>query len=329
MRRQTIFALGLALLVSPAWAQAPTTTAFKIANLVSNQSGNAKNVDPNLVNAWGLSQFGTGPIWVSDNGTGLSTLYAQGTGVVQSLVVTIPDGQPTGTVYAPFIGFQITQNGHTQDSEFIFDSSAGVLSGWNSTVNPTNAVIAVDNSKSGAQYTGLAIDTSSKLLFAANNAQNKVEVYDSSWNLKTSFTDTSLSGYDPYNVAIISGNVYVTFVNFGVGGGYVDVFSESGTLQKQLVVKGKLNAPWGLTIAPSTFGTFANSLLVGNLGDGKINAYDPSAGTYLGTLSNKRGKALHIDGLWSLDPVPSGKVTFSAGPSGYSNGLLGMIEPVR
>lgn len=329
MRRQTILALGLALLVHPAWAHAPTTTHFKIVNLVSNQTGKAKNTDPNLVNAWGLSQSGTGPIWVSDNGTGLSTLYAQGTGQVQSLVVTIPDGQPTGTVYAPFIGFQITQNGHTQDSEFIFDSNAGVLSGWNSGVNATNAVIAVDNSKSGAQYTGLAIDTTAKLLFAANFAQNKVEVYDNSWNLKTTFTDTSLSGYGPYNVAIIGGNVYATFVNFNAGGGYVDVFSESGTLQKQLVVNGKLNAPWGLTIAPSTFGTFANSLLVGNLGDGKINAYDPSTGNFLGALSNRRGKPLHIDGLWALDPVPSGKVTFSAGPNGYANGLLGLIEPAR
>ena len=124
-----------------------------------------------------------------------------------------------------------------------------------------------------------------------------------------------------------NGNVYVTFVKFG-GGGYVDVFNESGTLLQQLIANGNLNEPWGLTIAPSTFGTFANSLLVGNLGDGKINAYDPGTGSLIGTLTNKRGKALKISGLWSLDPVPTGEVTFSAGPNGYANGLIGLIKPL-
>jgi uncharacterized protein (TIGR03118 family) len=188
-------------------------------------------------------------------------------------------------------------------------------------------VVAVDNSSSGAGYTGLALDTNSKLLFAANFSQNRVEVYDNRWKLKTTFTDDSLSGYGPYNVAIINGNVYVTFVDFAAGGGYVDVFSEDGTLQQQLIANGKLNFPWGLTIAPSTFGTFANSLLVGNLGDGRINAYKADTGKFLGTLSNSKGKPLAIDGLWALDPVPTGKVTFSAGPGGYSFGLIGLIEP--
>src|SRR5205814_2468632 len=123
-----------------------------------------------------------------------------------------------------------------------------------------NAVIAVDNSATGAEYTGLALDPSSKLLFAANFAQDQVEVYDNTWKLKTTFTDSSLTGFAPYNVAIISGNVYVTFVKFG-GGGYVDVFNESGTLLQQLIANGNLNEPGALTIAPSTFGTFATSLL--------------------------------------------------------------------
>lgn len=330
MRRHHLAAFGLVLLGYPALAQAPAATAFKIVNLVSDQAGKAKNTDPNLVNAWGLAQGpGKDPIWVADNGTGLSTVYAQGSGTVQNLVVTIPDGVPTGVVYAPSIGFKVSESGKSGDSAFIFDSEAGVISGWNSSVNPTNAVIAVDNSSKGAGYTGLALDTKSKLLFAANFSQNQVEVYNTKWKLTNTFTDTTLSGYGPYNVAIINGSVYVTFVNFSAGGGYVDVFSESGTLQQQLVVNGKLNLPWGLTIAPSTFGTFANSLLVGNLGDGRVNAYDPSSGNFLGTLSNSKGKALSVDGLWALDPVPRGKVTFSAGPGGYSFGLIGMIEPVK
>lgn len=330
MRRHHLVAFGLVLLGYPALAQPPAATAFKIVNLVSDQSGKAKNTDPNLVNAWGLAQGpGKDPIWSADNGTGLSTVYAQGSGQVQNLVVTIPDGVPTGVVYAPSIGFKISESGKSGDSAFIFDSEAGVLSGWNSSVDATNAVIAVDNSSKGAGYTGLALDTKSKLLFAANFSQNQVEVYNTKWKLTTTFTDTTLSGYGPYNVAIINGNVYVTFVNFSAGGGYVDVFSESGTLQTQLVVNGKLNLPWGLTIAPSTFGTFANSLLVGNLGDGRINAYDPSTGNFLGTLSNSKGRPLVVDGLWALDPVPKGKVTFSAGPGGYSFGLIGLIEPAK
>lgn len=316
------------LLGCPAVAQTPTATTFKIVKLVSDQSGQAKNFDPNLSNAWGLAQGpGKDPIWCADNGTGLATVYDQKTGKVNSLVVTIPDGAPTGVAYAGSIGFKISKGGNSGNSTFIFDSQTGVISGWNNSVDPANAVIAVDNSTTGASYDGLALDAKSKLLFAANFAQNQVEVYDNKWKLKTTFTDTSLSGYGPYNVAIINGNVYVTFVDFAAGGGYVDVFSEDGTMQKQLIANGKLNFPWGLTIAPSTFGTFANSLLVGNLGDGRINAYDPGTGKFLDTLSNSRGKPLAIDGLWALDPVPSGKVTFSAGPGGYSFGLLGLIEP--
>jgi uncharacterized protein (TIGR03118 family) len=328
VKSHRIAALGLALLGAPALAQAPAATAFKIVNLDSDQTGKAKNLDPNLVNPWGLAHGpGSDPIWAADNGTGLSTVYAQKTGKVNSLVVTIPNGGPTGIVYAPSLGFKISENGQSADSMFIFDSQAGVISGWNSSVDAANAVIAVDNSKTGAGYTGLAVDTSSKVLFAANFAQNQVEIYNSRWNLVGTFTDDSLSGYAPYNVAVIGGNLYVTFANFA-GGGYVDVFSEGGKLKRQLIANGKLNAPWGLTIAPSTFGNFANSLLVGNLGDGKINAYDSGTGKFLGTLSNSKGKPLVVDGLWALDPVPNGKVTFSAGPGGYSFGLIGMIEPV-
>src|SRR5438552_993432 len=270
MRTQLSLALGFILLATPVVAK-PPATAFKIVKLVSNVSGKAANTDPNLINPWGLAQSGTNPIWAADNGTGLSTVYAQGTGTVGSTVVTIPMGSPTGIVYAGGSNaWQISENGKSGNSSFIFDSIAGVLSGWSSSVDAKNAVIAVDNSASGAQYTGLAVDTTNKLLFAANFAQNQVEVYDGNWNLTKTFTDSSLTGFAPYNVAIINGNVYVTFAKFGVTGGYVDVFSESGTLQQQLIANGNLNEPWGLTIAPSTFGTYSKTLLDGNFRDGKI-----------------------------------------------------------
>jgi uncharacterized protein (TIGR03118 family) len=330
MRKQFSLVLGFVLFVSPALAHSFAATTFTIVKLVSNQSGKAKNADPNLINPWGLAQGpGTDPIWAADNGTGLSTVYAQGTGKVENTVVAIPKGSPTGIVYAPSIGFQISETGKTGDSSFIFDSISGVISGWSSSVDAQNAVIAIDNSASGAQYTGLALDAGSKLLFAANFAQNQVEVYDNKWKPVTTFTDKKLTGYAPYNVAIINGAVYVAFANFSTGSGYVEVFSESGTLKQKLIAKGPLDAPWGMTIAPSKFGTFANALLVGNLGNGKINAFDPGTGNFLGTLTNKAGKALKISGLWALDPVPTGDVTFSAGPNGYAAGLIGLIKPAK
>jgi uncharacterized protein (TIGR03118 family) len=334
MRSELGLAVTLSMLAATAAAQPPAgAPAFKIVPLVSSQAGQAPNYDPNLINPWGLSQatIGDQPIWAADAGTGLSTLYKQKSGKIEKLVVTIPDGSPTGTVYAPGIGFSVTENGNSGDSEFIFDSLTGVISGWNSSVDENNAIAVIDNSSSGAFYTGLAIDPSSELLFAANYGNNQVEVYDNSWNLVTTFTDSSLpSGFSVFNVAVFSGSLYVTFTKdffFGKkGNGYVDVFSESGTLEQQLIAKGALNAPWGLAIAPSTYGSFAGSLLVGNLDNGEINAFDQSSGDFMGTLSDKNGKPLSINGLWALDPVPSGDITFAAGPDYYYDGLVGLIE---
>jgi uncharacterized protein (TIGR03118 family) len=333
MKREISLAFGLLLLGSSAWAGAPAAPVVKITKLVADQTGKAKNTDPNLVNAWGLSQAPGGPVWVSDNGTGLSTVYDQGTGLNTGIVVTIPGGAPTGTVYNTS-GFNISENGTTGSAIFIFDSEPGMISGWNPSVDASNAVVAYDGSAQGSVYKGLAIDTSSQLLFAADFHNNQVQIFDSSWNLKGSFTDKTLpKRFAPFDVAVISGNVYVTFAKQdkakhdevdGPGLGYVDVFSENGKLMKQLTGQGPLNAPWGMTIAPSTFGSFAGALLVGNFGDGWINAFD-SNGTYLGALTDKNGAPIAIDGLWGLDPVPNGKITFSAGPKKESHGLLGLI----
>lgn len=334
MKQSLGFGLGLALLAGTASAQVQATPpAFRIVPLVSNQAGEAPNYDPNLINPWGLSQatIGNQPIWAADTGTGLSTLYRQKSGKIQKLVVTIPEGSPTGTVYAPGIGFSISENGHSADSQFIFDSLSGVISGWNSSVDQNNAIAVINNSATGAFYTGLAIDPSSQLLFAANFGNNQVEVYDNTWKEIATFTDASLpSGFSVFNVAVFNGDLYVTFAKdffFGKNGnGYVDVFGENGTLQQQLIAKGPLNAPWGLAIAPATWGAFAGALLVGNLDNGKINAFDQSTGDFLGSLSDKKGKALSINGLWALDSVPSGDITFAAGTDYYYDGLIGLIR---
>lgn len=339
MRRGIKLAVGLLLLTSPAVAAGsankPASVSFKITKLVSNQTAKAKNLDANLVDAWGLSQEPSGPVWVSDNGTGLSTVYDEGTGQNTGIVVTIPSGVPTGQVYVPFgSGFDVSENGKSGAAQFLFDSEAGVISGWSPSVDSAHAVVAYDGSGNGSVYKGLALDSSSKLLFAADFANDQVQIFDNSFNLKGSFTDKSLKHYGPFNVAIINGNVYVSFAKQDrtkhneidkLGLGYVDIFSEQGTLMKQLVAKGELDAPWGLAIAPSTFGSFAGSLLVGNFGNGWINAYDPNAGTHLGWLGDIKGNPLAIQGLWALDPVPSGDITFSAGPHREKDGLLGLI----
>ncbi|HTT83004.1 MAG TPA: TIGR03118 family protein [Rhizomicrobium sp.] len=340
MRTGILLAIGAMLLASSALAGEGTSKpasapAFKITKLVSNQSGKAKNTDANLVDAWGLSQAPGGPVWVSDNGTGLSTVYDEGSGDNTGIVVTIPDGNPTGQVYVPSgAGFDVTENGKTGASVFLFDSEAGVISGWSPSVDQDNAIIGYDSSANGSVYKGLALDTSDDLLFAADFANDQVQVFNNQFSLQSSFTDSSLKGYGPFNLAVINGDLYVAFAKQDkskhdeidkLGDGYIDVFSESGTLIKQLIAKGELDAPWGLAVAPSTFGSLAGDLLVGNFGNGWINAYDLSTGAYIGALSDKKGAPLAINGLWALDPVPSGDITFSAGPNKEKNGLLGLL----
>jgi uncharacterized protein (TIGR03118 family) len=328
--------LGLAVVLALAASPAIAATAFKITKLDSDIAGKAMHLDANLVNPWGMSQVGSNPIWVSDNGTGLSTLYDQGTGVVVSLVVTIPGGAPTGTVYNSTTAFQISENGRNGAAAFLFDSEAGIISGWNSSVDGTNAVVGYDGSANGSVYKGLAIDTSKKLLFATDFANNQVQVLDGSWTVTKSFTDKSLKGYAPFNVALIGGKLYVAFAKQGkvccdekrgAGLGAVDVFDENGNLLQQLVATGgDLNAPWGLTVAPSSWNEFAGSLLVGNFGNGWINAYDINTGASLGTLNGTTGSPITIKGLWGLDPVPANDVTFTAGIQKEAHGLMGLIK---
>jgi uncharacterized protein (TIGR03118 family) len=345
MNTQCGLAIGLVLLVSPALAgetgaKAPASGSFKVVALDADQAGKAKVTDPNLINPWGLSQSPGGDVWVSDNGTGLSTLYNRSNGQIQSLVVTIPKGDPTGTVYVPpTIDFQVTENGNSGAAVFLFNSESGVISGWAPSVDGNNAIIAVDNSATGAVYKGLALDTGSQQLYAANFSQNKIEVYNTKFQLVNTFTDPSLPArYAPFNIMDVNGLLYVSFAERDKSGhdevdgahkGYVDVFNTSGVLQTHLIAGGFLNAPWGMSIAPTGFGAYAGDLLVANFGNGWINVYDPAKGTWIATLQGKKGP-LTIQGLWALDSGPNnGQVSFSAGPGGETHGLLGIIEPSK
>jgi uncharacterized protein (TIGR03118 family) len=325
-------------------------THFVVINEISDTNTEAGNPpDPLLVNAWGLSEAPAGgPLWVANNGTGTTTLYDFQDFSKIPLNVTVPGphgatGTPTGTVFTSLTGntFDITRNGLTGHSLFLFDSEDGTISGWAPSIATNTTFIVVSQGAAGAAFKGLAIagaNTAAPTLFAADFTQNKVEMFDSTFHKMGSFTDPSLPpGYAPFNVQVLGDKVYVTFAMRGggidevdgPGLGFVDVFSTTGRKLTTLVSGGPLNAPWGLAIAPKDFGQFKGALLVGNFGDGSINAFDPQTGKFLGQLTAKGNRQMTIDGLWALRTGPDGTIVFSSGPDGESHGLVGVIAPAN
>lgn len=320
-------------------------TLFKLTGLVSDTATTAANVDKNLVNAWGIAFNPTGFVWVNNAGTSTSTLY-DGNGVPQSLVVSTPSG-PTGLVFNGSSDFKITQNGVTAASPFIFASLSGTISAWSPTVNRTTAVKVYDGAADSAAYKGLAIAAYNGVnyIYAADFHNGRVDVFNGSFaktTLPGAFKDPSLpAGYAPFGMQAVGDRIYVTFAlksatsNADVkaaGNGYVDVFDTAGNLVKQLVSGGALNSPWGLAVAPSNFGTYSGKLLVGNFGDGKINAYDATTGALAGTLAKSDGSAIVIDGLWGISfgngvsNQPTNTLFFTAGPNAAKNGLYGRVD---
>ncbi len=320
--------------------------------LVTDTGVNSTHVDPDLVNGWGVAFNPSAYAWVSDAGTGKSTLY-DGNGVKQALVVTLQDGllgapEPTGIVYNGSTSFGITDGVQSGTPPFLFATIQGQIEAWSPAVNQTQAFSIVDNSALGAVYTGLAIgvdDTSADLLFAANFGQGTVDVFDTNYALTTTqggFVDTQLpAGYAPFGIQQIGGSVYVAFAMVddsngkelkGTGLGVIDVFDTQGVLVKRLVSPGgALNAPWGMAMAPSDFGPLSGKLLVGNFGDGKINAFDPSTGALAGFVKDDNGNAIVIDGLWGiafgngLNSQPASTLFYAAGPEDETHGRYGKI----
>jgi uncharacterized protein (TIGR03118 family) len=341
-----IAALGLLALQAPP-AQAQT---FKITNLVSDGSVAAATVDPALINPWGMSYSPTGPFWVSDNNAGVSTLY-NGAGGKIPLTVNVPAGggagagTPTGQVFnGSSTAFLVSSGGKSGAAAFIFDTEDGAISGWASSVDAVNAIIAVDNSAQLAVYKGLAIGAKKNktFLYAANFHAGDVEMYDTKFHLIKTFTDATVpAGYAPYNVQTLGGVLYVTFAKqngakhdsvSGAGFGYVDAFTLGGAFLRRVASQGALNAPWGLDIAPSSFGAFAGALLVGNFGDGWINAYNPKTGAYIGPLTVSGGAPIAIQDLWGLINGNGGSggaadtVYFTAGLKKEAHGLFGSVS---
>ena len=320
------------LIASPASAQ------YAVTNLVSNQAGKAKHQDKVLINAWGMSFFPGGPFWVSDNGTGVSTFY-DGKGVKVGQVSVppacniVPDCV-TGQVANSTSDFVISQGGKSGPAVFIFATfEPGTISGWNPSVNPNSSVVMVNGAN--AWYTGLAtgVNNGANFLFGADNLNNKVDIYDGTFKLVNSFTDPKLTGLVVYNVQNINGKLYVTFSDSAFTKGAVDVFTTSGKLIKTLTKSAHLKAPWGVALAPKNFGPASNALLVGNVSDGRINAFNAKTGAFISQLKNTNNRVLSISGLWALAFGQGGgmngkpnQLFFTAGPNGYANGLFGVIN---
>jgi len=336
-------------------ASAQISQEYRRVNLVSDIPGVALRADPNLVNCWGIAFSPTSPVWIANNGTGTSTLYlGDGTPAptpVAPLIVKIPSpsagetAAPTGLVLnTATTGFFVSSGAKSGPSIFIFSTEDGTIAGWSPAVDLHNAVIAVPNSGS-AVYKGLTTGTSGckPFIYATNFHDGVVEMYDSSFHLTKSFTDPTVpAGFAPFGIENIDGDLYVTFALQdadkhddvrGPGNGFIDVFTTDGTWKSRFASNGALDSPWGLALAPPSFGKFAHRLLVGNFGDGRINAFDFPSGVPDGTLRDTLGQPMTINGLWGLkfaNGGPSGRknhLLFTAGIGDESHGLFGLIRP--
>jgi uncharacterized protein (TIGR03118 family) len=360
----TVFATVLLITAGSAAADdhdndADDLDAYQQTNLVSNVAGQAPTTDPSLRNAWGVASPPGGPLWISDNGTGLSTLYS-GAGAIVPLTVTVPlinQSGVTGMVWNPNSGAQFLIPNTQSGAIFIFDGEDGTITGWNPAVDTvtagkSTASILVDNSASGAVYTGLAYGINSRgtFIFATNFASGQVEAYNSTLQrtaLDGAFTDPALPpGYAPFGISNIDGDLFVTYAKqdaakhdpvVGDGLGFIDVFSTNGKLLRRFASRGVLNAPWGVVRAPIGFGRFGGDILVGNFGSrghfaGWINAFG-NRGQLAGELRTSRGQPVEIDGLWALTfgtfaASDGDTLYFTAGPHHESDGLFGKIAAV-
>ena len=340
-------ALAALVLLATSTAQAGSTGYVQTNLVTDNQSiTTAAHTDPNLINPWGISFSSRSPFWVSDQGgspgpaTEKSTLY-NGAGVPLGLVVTIPPSGsfgPTGQVNNNTTGF-VLSNGTA--AAFIFANLNGSISGWNGGAGTTALVAVPAGTVAGASFTGLALANGS--LYAADKGNSQIDAFNSTFAPSGTFTDPNLPGFTPYNIQLLSdGRLYVTFENkSNPNAGAVEIFNPTTGTFQPLSTDPHLKEPWGVALAPSTFGPFGGDLLVGNKFDGHINAFNPTTGAFLGTLTDPNGNPIADPGLWGLafgtgsqgfDPNTlyfAAGVQFVSGGLGndiYAHGLFGAIS---
>ena len=338
--------LVLLLPLLPALAHPQTGNGYTQANLVSDGTVKAQQTDTTLINPWGVAIGQQTPFWINTAGTGQSEVYDSGGN--KQFIVKIPaaggspkSGSPTGIAFNSSTTDFVLSNG--SPALFIFDALDGTISAWNSSL--ANANLVVDNSAAGAVYTGLAIDNNgtANFILAANNAANKIDVFDTKFasaTLSGKFVDPALPpGFAPFNVHVLNSRVYVAYAmqtpgggppTAGAGAGYIDIFDGNGNFLSRAISGGNLNAPWGIAVAPSSFGAFGGDLLVGNFGDGTISAYDPTTFALKGQLQDTTGKPIANDRLWEIVFGQNGTgdpntLYFSAGVNAEKGGLFGSI----
>jgi uncharacterized protein (TIGR03118 family) len=332
---------------------------FVRTDLVSDNPQLTPTADPNVINPWGVSEFPHGPLWVSNEGHANTTLYsgADGTSATLNrvpLVVSIPGGRPTGqafntTVTTATPGFTVTDGTKSAPAAFLFATLNGVIAGWSPTVgvtmgNPQSTTAEQGTKVPGAVFTGLA--QAGDRLYAADVAHRSVDVFGPDFrplNLPGAFQDRLIPrSFSPFNVVAIGNGIEVTYAAARpfFGGGFVDVFTRDGVLVKRLIRGGLLNQPWGVALAPSSgFGPFSGALLVGNHGNGRINAFSPVTGRFLGTIRQANGRPFVAPQLWGLifgdgPAAPGGPPSagtpstlfFTAGATPGRHGLIGKIS---
>jgi uncharacterized protein (TIGR03118 family) len=357
--RAALMAFAILLIAS---SVTPVFAQYKRTDLASNRPGVAPSTDQqHLINSWGLTALPTSPFWLSDNGTGFSTLYTGG-GQQSPLFVTIPasPSSPAGTAGTPtgIVGnispnktdFTVTENGKSGPALFIFATLDGTISAWNPGVDGvvpgprtgttlSHATIVADHAVPGATYTGLAIATNEEgqtFLYAADGGSNRaVDIYDGTFACVKSFSDPEIpKDFTTYGIQAINGEIWVTFTALNKAqGGFVDVFATDGTLLRHDALHGPLHSPWGIAQAPADFGPMSNAILISNnITQGRVNAFDPKSGGFLGPLRDADGNPIEIDNVWALqfgqDGGPNGahnQLFFTGGPNGYANGIFGVI----
>jgi len=342
---------GLAVGVALTRAQAPSG-AYAVRRLVADEPGRAIRTDRALVNAWGIAASPTGPWWTSNEAKSSSTLYS-GEGRKQLLTVTV-DGGPTGVVFYGGKGFLVTAGRVSDPARFIYACEDGMLRAWTPTVPTgwsTRAEVVVDEAAEAAVFRGVAL--AGDRVYATDFHNARVDVYDRRWRRirrRGAFVDRRIpEWYAPFGIQAIGGHLFVTFVwrapvdgNDAPTGGYVDEFDLGGRLLARVAHRGALNAPWGVALAPRSFGRFGGDLLVGNFGDGRINAYRRTRAGWEhdGVLRDAHGKPIVLNGLWGIAfgnggaAGPDDTLFFASGPHDWRgetelgvHGLLGSISP--
>jgi uncharacterized protein (TIGR03118 family) len=345
-----------------ATALAAQNEGFRVSNLISDVPGLAPRTSGRVINPWGLAEDQDNDVfYVAENGTGLITAHAGANGaILRSITVPAPASStnlstPTGLVFNRGSGFVISNTSTNKPkhgrSVLLFVTEDGTIGGWNSSVVSTSAVIVIDNSGAEAVYKGAALAKSTNFgtcLYAANFHAGIIEQYDTNFALVGMFYDPAVpSGFAPFGIHTIQSKLFVTYAKQaegmhddepGPGNGVVDIFNPDGMLVRTFTSGGTLNSPWGVTLAPTHFGIFGGTLLVGNFGDGTINAFNLITGEFLGQFTDQNGSTISIPGLWSVEPnrnlpqigfdYTASRLYFTAGIDSEANGLIGTVRPI-